>query len=624
MQQFALSKQLLRQIFVWSALLVTLVTGAVFWASMVQTRDQQIVNMAQLAEQRVQVGRNFFIEAEQTTATFAQLFVSAYAARQSDPQLLQRYQQWTDETSPGVRRLQQRFHTGVTLDNVYWQALSAFIGPWSQPRDEELQARIMLALELLNQLGPAWQHRFANTHVTMPENVLLNYWPESAWGLLARADLDITAYAVVGSTLQANNPQRIPNWTGLYFDESAGHWVITYQRPVDYQGRHLITPSHDVYVDDVMNALVSDSTPAVEYYIFNQQSQLVAGPQRYQENNEYIGIIDVNKPGLEPLAALYQQIRDNPPQASGPQQFLQSSDGESLLVVTFVAGPDWYHVTRYPLAMIRTEAMTASLSIAGLGAALLLAVLLVVWLFVRHRISRPLQQLQHAAEAVSRGHYQTIASGDIRLPVAVNNEIGLLARTLRDMSQHISIEQETLEREVTKRTEQLQQANEKLAQMAHLDGLTGLFNRRALDRDIDALCTQQPSHAVALLLGDVDHFKGYNDNYGHEAGDIALQAIASCLVQSIEAGRVYRYGGEELAVLVPTHALEQARQLAEQARLAVADLNLQHQHSEFGCLTISFGVTLYSIGDEPTDLLRRADKALYQAKASGRNRVVSN
>lgn len=550
--------------------------------------------------------------------------MAAYPARRDDPQLLQRYQQWTDQTSPDVRRLQQRFHTGVIEQDTHWQALSAFIGPWPQPRDEELQARVMLALEVLNQLGPAWQHQFANTHVSFPENILMTYWQESAWGLLTRPDLDITAYPVVGSTLQANNPQREPNWTGLYYDESAEHWVITYQRPIDFEGRHLITPSHDVYVDDVMKILVSEATPAVDYLVFNQQQQLVAGPKRYQENNEYIGIIEVDKPGLDELASLYQQVRSTDPDDLLRQRFLQSDDGQSLLVVTFVEGPDWYHVTRFPLAMIRAQAVSASLWVAGLGAALLLTVLLVVWLFVRYRISQPLQQLQFAAKAVSHGDYQTIVNGQIPLPLLVDNEIGLLARTLRDLSAHISIEQETLECEVAKRTQELQLANEKLAQMAHLDGLTGLFNRRAMDRDIEALCQQQPAHAVAFLLADVGRFKGYNDNYGHEAGDSALQAIAESLVATIEAGRVYRYGGEELAILVPIHSIAQVHQLADQARAAVMALQLRHQHSETGVLTISFGVTLYSIGDEPSDLLRRADKALYQAKASGRNRVVSN
>ena len=252
-----------------------------------------------------------------------------------------------------------------------------------------------------------------------------------------------------------------------------------------------------------------------------------------------------------------------------------------------------------------------------------LTVLLVVWLFIRGRISGPLSQLQRAAEAVSGSQYQAIVNGELSLPVAAENEIGMLARTIRAMSQHISIEQETLEREVAKRTEQLQQANEKLAQMAHLDGLTGLFNRRALDRDIEALCEQKPAHVVACLLADVDHFKGYNDNYGHEAGDLALQRIAECLVRSLEAGRVYRYGGEELAILVPTHNLALAHKLADKARQAVADLKLNHSDSTIGVLTISLGVTLYSVGDEPADLLRRADRALYQAKASGRNCVVS-
>lgn len=624
MRTFALSRQLLQRICWSSAVLVTAVTGVAFFATMQQATQQQIDQMAEAAMQRVSAGRSIFMEAEATTATYARMFLERYPSRVTDPEYLTRYQQWTDETSPGVRRLQSRFHQGTRIGEQQWQAISGFIGPWPQPRDAELQARIMIALELLNQLGPAWEHQYANTHVTFPENVLLNYWRESAWGLLARADLDITAYAVVASTLQQNNPARLPNWTGLYFDESARSWVITYQRPVDWQGKHLITPSHDVYLADVIATMLAPAHQEAEYYLFNQQQQLVAGPLRYTENNEYIGLIDVNKPGLQELAQIYREVMQNAPNSRQPQQFFTSPAGDQLLVATWVEGPDWWHVTAYPQAQIRAHALQASLWVAGLGAGLLVMVLVLVWLFVRQHISVPLQQLHQASTAIASGHYQAVSGGELPLPLQQHNEIGALAKTLVNMASRISGEQEMLEREVSRRTAELQVLNDKLARMAHLDGLTGLFNRRALDGDIEALCQQAPSHAVALLLMDVDHFKHYNDRYGHEQGDQALQAMAQALVASLDAGRVYRYGGEELAVLIPAYDYQHALQLGEQARQAVTDLQLEHLDSACLVLTISVGVTLYSVGDQPADLLRRADKALYQAKAAGRHCVIGN
>ena len=108
--------------------------------------------------------------------------------------------------------------------------------------------------------------------------------------------------------------------------------------------------------------------------------------------------------------------------------------------------------------------------------------------------------------------------------------------------------QQSLERDVAERTNDLAEANRQLDALAHLDGLTGLFNRRAFDKDLlNASGTE--AHKYYLVLIDIDHFKAFNDNYGHEAGDQALKRIARYLSKEV-TGRVYRYGGEELAIIL--------------------------------------------------------------------------
>jgi diguanylate cyclase (GGDEF)-like protein len=158
------------------------------------------------------------------------------------------------------------------------------------------------------------------------------------------------------------------------------------------------------------------------------------------------------------------------------------------------------------------------------------------------------------------------------------------------------------------------------------DSLTGLCNRRLFDDRLQALVRQVQRDAtpVALLLADVDHFKRYNDMYGHPAGDAALQAVAEVL-QSMAArplDLVARLGGEEMAVILHGATAADAQRLARQALDQLANRRLPHAGSEHGRLSMSLGMAMAESGDSPLALYQRADRALYQAKHSGRNCVI--
>jgi diguanylate cyclase (GGDEF)-like protein len=158
------------------------------------------------------------------------------------------------------------------------------------------------------------------------------------------------------------------------------------------------------------------------------------------------------------------------------------------------------------------------------------------------------------------------------------------------------------------------------------DSLTGLCNRRLFDDRLQALVRQVQRDAtpVALLLADVDHFKRYNDMYGHPAGDAALQAVAEVL-QSMAArplDLVARLGGEEMAVILHGATAADAQRLARQALDQLANRRLPHAGSEHGRLSMSLGMAMAESGDSSLALYQRADRALYQAKHSGRNCVI--
>ena len=166
-----------------------------------------------------------------------------------------------------------------------------------------------------------------------------------------------------------------------------------------------------------------------------------------------------------------------------------------------------------------------------------------------------------------------------------------------------------------------------LAALATIDGLTGVGNRRLYDDHLEAAYRNAVRHgeSLGLILLDVDHFKEFNDAYGHIAGDDALRALAGVMKESL--GRsidvVARFGGEEFAVLLPESDVPGALVVAERMRAGIEALGIAHPSTiAGGRLTVSLGVTALGEGESPAEFAMRADAALYRAKALGRNRVV--
>ncbi|MCC2981423.1 diguanylate cyclase [Sphingomonas sp. IC4-52] len=172
---------------------------------------------------------------------------------------------------------------------------------------------------------------------------------------------------------------------------------------------------------------------------------------------------------------------------------------------------------------------------------------------------------------------------------------------------------------------------EELEALAHKDGLTGLANRRSFDRMLERSWQQtlRVGSEMALILIDIDHFKRFNDSYGHQAGDDCLRAVAAAVGRFARrpGDLACRYGGEEFALVLSETGPFAALELAEEVRSAVATLNVPHEgNSTRGRVTVSVGVAtaIARAGGSfrmPESLVQAADHALYKAKAGGRNRV---
>jgi two-component system, cell cycle response regulator len=168
--------------------------------------------------------------------------------------------------------------------------------------------------------------------------------------------------------------------------------------------------------------------------------------------------------------------------------------------------------------------------------------------------------------------------------------------------------------------------NRELTDIALRDSLTGLANRRALDEELEQLEARvaRYGHSYCVALLDVDHFKPYNDTYGHQAGDAVLKAVAAELKAQVRGGdAVYRYGGEEFLCIFPEQSLAGASVAAERMRSGLEALAIPHSGSAGGVLTLSAGLAVLGAGDTRSvgEVLKEADDALYRAKKLGRNRV---
>jgi len=180
--------------------------------------------------------------------------------------------------------------------------------------------------------------------------------------------------------------------------------------------------------------------------------------------------------------------------------------------------------------------------------------------------------------------------------------------------------------ELAKRNRDAALLREKLREQAMHDKLTGLYNRHYVEEwfGLELLRAQRHGRSIAAIMLDIDHFKRFNDSFGHEAGDLVLRELAGVLRRFARQSDVAsRYGGEEFLVLLPECPFDAALRKAEQLREEAAKLKLEHNDRGLGSVTVSIGVAAFpDHAQEAKALLRCADEALYDAKAAGRDRVV--
>lgn len=303
---------------------------------------------------------------------------------------------------------------------------------------------------------------------------------------------------------------------------------------------------------------------------------------------------------------------------SGEQQYLASL--QSVPDVFPDKPLQWSVLVRQPLAVVRQEVDQLQHVLLIFGATATLVLLSLAWLSAR-RTSRPIEQLARLAKRIQKGDESVqlnIQAGTREMDILCQSISGM-AETLIARKAELAQANDRLEEKVAERTRQLAEANAQLEQLARRDALTGVLNRLAANERLqeEFMRMQRTGMPYSVLLLDIDYFKRINDTHGHAIGDQALQFTALLIRASIRGtDYLYRVGGEEFLVLLPTTLQDDALLVAEKIRATIEGTPAP----VVSRITVSIGSAQARPSDKNGEsAVKRADQGLYDAKGAGRN-----
>lgn len=399
-------------------------------------------------------------------------------------------------------------------------------------------------------------------------------------------------------------------------------WTTGCMTPVDRDVRHIGTFGTSMPLDEIAPAGRFADSAEEQVILISREGRLIYHPGYTRQNSRKTGeYLDITNSARSDLAAIWALVRRH-----GQNGYVGKAEAlDAYVSLHQVPGPGWYALTVKPEQLILARALRPIPRIAAMAVIALAGCLLIVVLVLRHLVAKPLRRLTREAERITRG---LASDAMLEMPAddRTGNEVARLVSRFETLAGAIRTSHGELEQRVAERTRALNDANEKLRILSELDPLTGVANRRKVLSDLDARLERMGTGgSLAVIVLDIDRFKTINDRHGHVAGDDALRALASRVQSLLRPGdMIGRMGGEEFMVILDRARPVIADAIAERIRAAIARQPFQVHGNLTLNITASLGVACWSAGDSAKALYARADAALYEAKASGRNCAISS
>ncbi|SET60389.1 ATP-binding protein [Stigmatella erecta] len=349
------------------------------------------------------------------------------------------------------------------------------------PRDvtltDSVRRRILAAYEVVSQYGPAFEVRFTNTGVLLPEGVLVGYWPEGAtWFQDVEASFSFLPMEYLTLSLPENNPQRVPVWTGIFEDTTSKTWMVTLATPLDVDGQHAATLTHDVLLDELMHRTIDDHLPGAYNFLVRDDGQLIAHPTVKMESGmgpytipavlgmpEGVAAKEGTPAQRAHLSGIFERVKSRQP----GQRVLELPEFGEYIAMERLRGPGWTFVTVLPEHIVASAAIEASRYVLLFGLVSLLLELGIMSWVLRLQITRPLLTFTQASRKLEQGDF------DVTLDIWREDELGQLARAFHQMAGEIQRREEALrqaneglEQRVEERTRELKEAHRKLVETA--------------------------------------------------------------------------------------------------------------------------------------------------------------
>ena len=413
-------------------------------------RDSTLSQLAQHVTERGQREQSVFLLAQDNHAVLNEALEERIRAwRQQDPTA--RFDSLFTRLPDGTIRSQAEGFDGTRMSG-------AFV-PRGARDDEDLRRRLLAAHEVVSQFGPAFQTRFMDTYVLLPEGAEVVYWPgDPNWVLNAEPTFLVTGFEYFTQTQPENNPRRQTVWTGIFEDTPSKKWMVSVTTPLDVDGRHVATVGHDVLLDELLARTVSEHLPGAYNLIFRDDGQLIAHPQmRVESGKAPYNILGAGAPGGTPndfgtaekrahLRALFERVKGRP----AGQTVVELPGHEEYLAVARLSGPEWNFVTVLPEREVSSAALSAARYVLVFGlASLLLELVIVFWVLreLEERIetrTRELKDVQsQLVEAARRAGMAEVATNVLHNVGNVLNSVSTSAMLAKERLAGLRLEHVT-------------------------------------------------------------------------------------------------------------------------------------------------------------------------------------